>query len=360
MKYIVYKTTNLINNYIYIGVHKTSTPNSFDYYLGNGVYINVPTTYEKSKTKFQQAVKEFGVSNFRRETLAIFDTAEEAYELEGKLVNENFLARDDVYNMILGGIINCAEGIKVFKYDLNGNFIEEYDSYESAGHILNVQPSSIRRAVLYKYRIKNCYFNTDKVSKLDLSLYNNNINKVKVYRYSIKGEYDSEFESYGDAARNSNCSPSNVRSATLLGYCVKLQYYFSFVKESTFDKARSLQIKDREVHKYSKDGTFIESYNTQHEAEVANPFSNITKAIKLKSVDENGFMWSLEKLENYNIPKAPKNRKKKVGLFDEEGNIVKTWESARECAREVGGAVQNVLNGKYSKHKGKIYKYIDN
>ena len=32
MKYIVYKTTNLVNNYIYIGVHKTNTPYEFDGY----------------------------------------------------------------------------------------------------------------------------------------------------------------------------------------------------------------------------------------------------------------------------------------------------------------------------------------
>lgn len=123
MKYIVYKTTNLINNYIYIGVHKTQDPNIFDSYIGCGVYINKPYTYEKAKTKFQQAVKEFGTSNFRRETLAIFDTDVEAYELEEKLVNENFLARPDVYNMVLGGKINTTEGITVFQYDKMVNIL---------------------------------------------------------------------------------------------------------------------------------------------------------------------------------------------------------------------------------------------
>ena len=113
MKYIVYKTTNLINNYIYIGVHKTQDPNIFDSYIGCGVYINKPYTYEKAKTKFQQAVKEFGTSNFRRETLAIFDTDVEAYELEEKLINKNFIARPNVYNMVLGKKKNTTEGITV-------------------------------------------------------------------------------------------------------------------------------------------------------------------------------------------------------------------------------------------------------
>lgn len=359
MKYIVYKTTNKVNNYVYYGVHKTANPDIFDGYLGCGINIKIPYTYEHAKTKFQQAVKEFGFKNFIRETISVFDTSEEAYELEGIIVNENFLARFDVYNTMLGGVPNNAQGIKVFQYNLNGEFINEFDSYESAGKTLLVQPSSIRRAVLYKYKVKDCYFNTDKLDKLDLSLYNNNIIKVRVYRYLKNGSYDSEFESYGEASRASNTSASNIRGATYDGYCVKNNWYFSFIKSDNFSKARSIQIREREVHQYDENGNYIKSYSTQYEAEQENPYSNITKSIKFKSLDENGFMWSLEKLNNYNVPKIPKNRKKKVGLYDNKGNLIKTWESARQCAKEVGGAVQNVLNGKYKKHKGQIYKYIE-
>ena len=38
-EYIVYMTINLVNNKIYIGVHKTNLE-FFDGYLGNGVYLN--------------------------------------------------------------------------------------------------------------------------------------------------------------------------------------------------------------------------------------------------------------------------------------------------------------------------------
>lgn len=40
MKYIVYKTTCLVNDKIYVGVHQTQDPNKFDGYLGRGFYKN--------------------------------------------------------------------------------------------------------------------------------------------------------------------------------------------------------------------------------------------------------------------------------------------------------------------------------
>ena len=49
MKYIVYKTINKVNNYIYIGVHKTADPEVFDGYIGCGVNIYKAASYDKAK-----------------------------------------------------------------------------------------------------------------------------------------------------------------------------------------------------------------------------------------------------------------------------------------------------------------------
>ena len=69
-------------------------------------------------------------------------------------------------------------------------------------------------------------------------------------------------------------------------------------------------------------------------------------------------MWSLEKLPKFNAVGVSKNSKKKVGKFDDEGNLLKTYDSGRQTCREEGNGVQNVLSGKYPKHKGFVYKYI--
>ena len=359
MKYIVYKTTNLVNNYIYIGVHKTVKPEAFDGYLGCGVRINKPTTYEKAKTCFQLAVKQFGCKNFKRETLAVFDTAEDAYELEGILVNENFLARSDVYNMILGGQINHAKGLKVYQYNgQTGIFEKEYESCVKAADVLKVSPNTINRAVKEFYMVKNTIFSYLKLDKIDIAPYINQLAPIKIYRYKITGEFDGEFDSVSLAGRYSlDTTPGYVLKAATLGYIVKDSYYFSFYKESSYDKARSKQILERQVFKYDSNGDFVKEYSSQREAEFENPNCNITNSIKSRKADCNGNFWALVKLNAYNKP--IKRESKKVGEFDLNGNLLRTWNTSNLCAKEVGSSVKNVLQGKYEKHKNLIYKYID-
>lgn len=139
MKYIVYQTVNKINNKIYVGVHGTETPDEFDGYLGNGVSVYRPATYMNPKTPFQYAVKKYGVKNFIRTTLQTFDIEKDAYKLEEQIVNKEFLKREDVYNLALGGRLpDCANPRKkVYMYDLDGNFEREFDSLNSAGRFLN-------------------------------------------------------------------------------------------------------------------------------------------------------------------------------------------------------------------------------
>jgi hypothetical protein len=84
----LYKITNLVNNKIYIGVHRTD--NIDDGYMGSGKII-------------RYAVRKYGIENFKKEILEYFDTHEEAFVRERIIVNEEFLNRKDVYNIKPGG-----------------------------------------------------------------------------------------------------------------------------------------------------------------------------------------------------------------------------------------------------------------
>lgn len=84
--YIVYKTTNTKNGKIYVGVHNCSNA----YYLGSGKYL-------------LDAIKSYGVETFVRETLFEFSTAEQALQKEAEIVTEEFVQREDTYNLVVGG-----------------------------------------------------------------------------------------------------------------------------------------------------------------------------------------------------------------------------------------------------------------
>jgi group I intron endonuclease len=88
LQFILYRTTNIINNEIYIGVHETKNIN--DGYLGSGL-------------KLKRAIRKYGKDNFKREILELFPSREEMYAAEKAIVTEEFIKRPDVYNMTVGG-----------------------------------------------------------------------------------------------------------------------------------------------------------------------------------------------------------------------------------------------------------------
>lgn len=88
MFYYLYQITNNLNGKIYVGVHKTKDLD--DGYMGSGKII-------------KRAIEKHGVENFTKEILEHFESKEEMYAREKEVVTEEFLLREDVYNLRRGG-----------------------------------------------------------------------------------------------------------------------------------------------------------------------------------------------------------------------------------------------------------------
>lgn len=88
MFYYLYEIKNLINNKIYVGVHKIQDMN--DGYMGSGKVI-------------RSAIEKYGIENFQKVILETFNDEKDMYAREKEIVTEDFLSRKDVYNLRRGG-----------------------------------------------------------------------------------------------------------------------------------------------------------------------------------------------------------------------------------------------------------------
>ena len=88
MKHILYKTTNLLNDRFYIGMH--STENLDDGYLGSG-------------KRLKAEIKKYGKENFKREVLEILPSRDALEKCEAEVVTEELRANPLCLNLKNGG-----------------------------------------------------------------------------------------------------------------------------------------------------------------------------------------------------------------------------------------------------------------
>ena len=218
--YIVYLTTNKVNNKIYIGVHKTATL-EFDGYIGCGVNIMDSHSYSKPKTHFQFAVKKYGKDAFYRVTLKVFDNEVDALDLERWLVTDEFVKRPDTYNMIRGGgKIDIPNKEETHLYDINGIYLQTFESridasefiYGDRRHAGNISRAIRRGDFCKQYQVSNIKYpfmkdyetyQHDKYNKMCQTIKekypdnkaNNFANKKQVEQYDLCGNYIKTWES---------------------------------------------------------------------------------------------------------------------------------------------------------------------
>lgn len=88
MRHTIYQITNLLNGKIYIGKHQTKNPN--DSYYGSGKAI-------------VNSILKYGREHFKKTILFDFDSEDEMNLKEKELINEDFVNREDTYNLGIGG-----------------------------------------------------------------------------------------------------------------------------------------------------------------------------------------------------------------------------------------------------------------
>lgn len=356
MYYIVYITKNIINNKQYIGVHKTDNASVFDGYIGCGVNIHKPASYNNPKTPFQYAVKKYGTKNFVRSVIKIFNTKEEAFKLESELVTTEIIYSGEYYNCKLGGEFSGGVPKKVYQYQLNGAFLKEWFTQEACS-FYSIDENTMRTAISTNSNTANFYWSRDKVDKLDTTKYGKPNIAKPVYQYSLNGVCIGVYKSIQSTPGDS----SGIYNAI---HC-KREYCGSYYAHELVEKfiPEKINLKTKIIYAYNSEGNYVaEAKGVKAILEKLNlPYKSQVAVCIKSNKPYKGYRLLLEKVDKA-IPIQSNDSKKEVNVYDIYGNLLKTYTGVNEACRELGlntGSVHRVLNGVARQHKGYILKYKD-
>lgn len=233
----VYETICLINGKKYIGV-KISKKN-YKSYLGSGILLT-------------RAIKKYGRDNFKKNILKYFTNEVEARDYERSLIKElNAIDDPNYYNLVAGGygggvknhkhkqstkdkisktrkLNGCGPSRKlieskmkvILQYDVDGNFIREFNSKKEAEEEVLSSPMSIKNnEVVYRGGFLWLYKNDIIIEKIDP--YSNHIKNYiksaskkssKLNKEEILNLLDDKNSGmkYKDISKKYNISPGSI------------------------------------------------------------------------------------------------------------------------------------------------------
>ncbi len=357
MKYIVYQTINLVNNKIYIGQHRTQNPDVFDGYIGCGVKLSNPYFINNPKTPFQYALKKYGVSNFKRTTISVFDTLEEALKLERELVNEDFIKRKDTYNVSLGG--NTGNYFfPINQFDHTGKLIYKWDNMVLAAETLGVSHTSINNAKLHKGSCLGYFWSTEE--SINTKEYSYHVG-TKTYQYNSEGILVGQYSSITEAAHAVNGDDRAIHRAIQTGMKHR-DFYWSFKLSETYNPIKKVSLRGKTLYIYDLDGNFIKELEVGQELK---DYYNITHYGCLKQAIQNNRPYKNTQISLEKVSKMEKATvfsdfdAKRVGRYSQDGELLQEFNSIKAAIREYGSGVNRVLSNKQKVTKGFIFRYLD-
>jgi hypothetical protein len=226
---------------------------------------------------------------------------------------------------------------KVYKYDLHGNFIAEYENAEAAAFLDNIASSYLLEHLkgTWSYCHKHVYTKKYYI-KLPPELLEHKTKRIynpkEIYQYSLDGKYINSFKDKNEAAEFTglkaryirDCASGNLGKGKTYG-----GFLWSFEKKKQIPKFEKI-MNYKEIHQYSLDGKYIKTYNSIKEAKLEVGSCAITHCAQGSKGNPTagGFIWSYEKVKSVK-PVLPKKRP--INVY-KNNKLYKTFESQAEVS----------------------------
>lgn len=293
-----------------------------------------------------------------------------------KDMNESFEKIEPSHEIADGNSVSC----KILQYDLEGNFIQEFNSIEEASETTDTNKTSIVLCMQGKHKQANNYIWKYKEGEISPSISVSDvdyINRTPVLMYNTQGNIVEEFRSIKEASEITNIGYANIchclRGTTQAagGYIWR---YKNISKKPLDEEILNRPIPNKVfqskvgVLQYDLNGHFIREFESVAEAsrETNTRDSGIEKCVRGKQERVGNYIWKRKTQENIALQIPPYNpkpkRKKSILQYDEQGNFIQeyiTMEDALKCNKISRGTLMKCLSGIKKSYNGYVWKTKD-
>ena len=278
--------------------------------------------------------------------------------MEAAIVTREFIRRLDVYNACLGGF-GGSRGLKpVYQFNLDGTFVQEWDTMQDVAEFYYNSHSAVMHAVYNKTGYQNYFWSHSK--KIDVSEYKNYEGGTPVYKYDGEtGKFITGYSSMPEAAKDNNLLIQQIQSAVKCGYRAG-DYYFSKQVFEFYKGGTKISIKNIPIYAYTLDGEFVKELNGS--TEICNflnaKFINTVTTALRQGRPYHGYQLSIEKVDKMSPVIDKKNIKKPIAQYTLAGEFVQKFNSITAAVNIYGTGVNRVLKGQQKHCHNFIFRFI--
>lgn len=297
LKYYIYLITNKLNNKKYIGQTINFEKRMKEHIYGRN---------SKKNCLIDRALKKYGKNNFTFEILDITDSQENIDYLEKYYIKKLNCIKPNGYNILKGGRKQQGswnmKTVQVF--DLEGNFIQEYESSEQLEIMSNgkyksrgIRQSCKTKTHLYKDILVKYKYDNIKIEKYIKP----KSSRIKsILQYDMQGNFINKYDSITEASKLTKTSRTSILGCAS-GKYKKANNYIWLYEENIYEleeRIKNIAIKKCRIIQYDENYKEIARYNSCSEAQrklglKEKAYKQIFESLKTKRKSY-GYYWCKE------------------------------------------------------------------
>ena len=362
-KWCIYYHKNKINGKVYLG----QTNNTYRRFSYAGIYY-------KGCKYFYNAIQKYGWDNFEHEILIKDLTKQQADIIEKELIKKfNLRNNENGYNIAEGGnLFHPPSGKEhplsktVYRYDLSGNYIDEWENAPSASNVLNIKADLIRNSARNNGTKKAgeylwSYIKKDKLPKFVQVNYSN---AKKTYPRVYQIDFNGNIQKIYDDIHCVNHYECIVEccNGNMLSYSGSFWLFEDDYSENKVRQLIDTKCIYRKICMYDLSGVHIKTFASKNEAADYTKYNMyiIYETCRTSHTHRYGdYLWYFfDDTNGENVQHYSKSHTvKSILQYSQNGNFIEKYDQIKFAIEKYGTTINKALKSKSHYAYGFLWFY---